>query len=200
MTAPDRRIRRTRDALHLALIELMMERGYERITVSDIIARADIGRSTFYTHYRDKDDLLVVSCTEFLRREIADSPDRSPLAPIRVMIGLAAGYPDVYGPLIGPKSSAAALRGYRHSVATILEEHFTDRARIPADELADTVAFLSWALIGVLGTIIDHTEPTPPAIAWRRFESFCRTGLGPALTTAEDRLGRPTSPDADNAE
>lgn len=200
MTAPDRRIRRTRDALHLALIELMMERGYERVTVSDIIARADIGRSTFYAHYRDKDDLLVVSCTEFLRREIADSPDRSLLAPVRVMIGLAAGYPDVYQALVGPKSSATALRGYRRSVATILEEHLICRLRIPADELADTVAVLSWALIGVLGTVIDRTTPAPPAVAWRRFESFCRTGLGPALTAAEEQVRRPTSPDADGAE
>ncbi|WP_083865436.1 TetR/AcrR family transcriptional regulator [Nocardia brevicatena] len=199
MTVPDRRIRRTRDALHLALIELMMERGYERVTVSDIIARADVGRSTFYAHYRDKDDLLVVSCTEFLRREIADSPDRSLLAPVRVMIGLAAGYPDVYQALVGPKSSATALRGYRRSVATILEEHLTDRLRIPADELADTVAVLSWALIGVLGTVLDRTAPTSPAVAWRRFEAFCRTGLGPALATAEDPLRRPTSPDADSA-
>ncbi|WP_280215462.1 helix-turn-helix domain-containing protein [Nocardia cyriacigeorgica] len=48
----------------------MIERGYERVTVTDVIDRADVGRSTFYAHYRDKDDLLVVSCTEFLRREI----------------------------------------------------------------------------------------------------------------------------------
>ncbi|WP_051132977.1 TetR/AcrR family transcriptional regulator [Nocardia paucivorans] len=199
MTAPDRRIRRTRDALHLALIESMLERGYERVTVSDIIARADIGRSTFYAHYRDKDDLLVVSCTEFLRREIADSPDRSPLAPVRIMIDLAGGYPDIYRALVGPKSSATALRGYRRSIATVLEEHFTARLRIPADELADTVTVLSWALIGVLGTIVDRTDPTPPAVAWRRFESFCRTGFGPALATAEKQVRRPTSPDADSA-
>jgi hypothetical protein len=42
-------------------------RGYERTTVQDILDRADIGRSTFYSHYQNNDDLLVVSCTEYLR-------------------------------------------------------------------------------------------------------------------------------------
>ncbi|WP_324195018.1 hypothetical protein [Nocardia cyriacigeorgica] len=41
----DRRVRRTRDLLHRALIELMIERGYERATVTDVIDRADVGRS-----------------------------------------------------------------------------------------------------------------------------------------------------------
>jgi AcrR family transcriptional regulator len=57
-TAPDRRVRRTRKALQDALVALMTEKGYEAVTVHDIIDRADVGRSTFYTHYTDKDDLL----------------------------------------------------------------------------------------------------------------------------------------------
>jgi AcrR family transcriptional regulator len=57
-TAPDRRVRRTRRALRDALLDLMTEKGYESVTVQDIIDRADVGRSTFYTHFTDKDDLL----------------------------------------------------------------------------------------------------------------------------------------------
>jgi AcrR family transcriptional regulator len=57
-TTPDRRVRRTRKALQDALIALMTEKGYEAVTVRDIIDRADVGRSTFYTHYTDKDDVL----------------------------------------------------------------------------------------------------------------------------------------------
>jgi AcrR family transcriptional regulator len=57
-STPDRRVRRTRKALQDALISLMSEKGYEAVTVQDIIDRADVGRSTFYTHYTDKDDLL----------------------------------------------------------------------------------------------------------------------------------------------
>jgi AcrR family transcriptional regulator len=54
----DRRSRRTRQALHQALIHLIVERGYDEITVADIAEAADTGRSTFYAHFTDKDDLL----------------------------------------------------------------------------------------------------------------------------------------------
>src|SRR6266496_628935 len=53
----DRRVRRTRAALQQALIELLPRKSYEQITVEDICAAADIGRSTFYAHYRGKEDL-----------------------------------------------------------------------------------------------------------------------------------------------
>lgn len=55
----DRRSQRTRQLLSAAFVQLMREKGYSAITVSDIIERADIGRSTFYSHYRDKDDLFI---------------------------------------------------------------------------------------------------------------------------------------------
>jgi AcrR family transcriptional regulator len=55
----DRRSQRTRHLLSNALVELIREKDYNTITVSDIIERANVGRSTFYAHYRDKDDLFV---------------------------------------------------------------------------------------------------------------------------------------------
>jgi AcrR family transcriptional regulator len=54
----DRRVRRTRELLRGALVALMQEKPYDRITVQDILERADVGRSTFYAHFRDKDDLV----------------------------------------------------------------------------------------------------------------------------------------------
>jgi len=57
MTAIDRRVARTRATLHHVLLRLIIERGYDDISVQDICAAADIGRSTFYTHYTGKDDL-----------------------------------------------------------------------------------------------------------------------------------------------
>ena len=55
----DRRSQRTRHLLSAAFVELLKEKGYSAITVSDIIERANIGRSTFYSHFHDKDDLFV---------------------------------------------------------------------------------------------------------------------------------------------
>jgi AcrR family transcriptional regulator len=55
----DRRAQRTRDVLHQALITLIIEKGYDVITVQDIIDRANVGRSTFYAHYVGKQDLLL---------------------------------------------------------------------------------------------------------------------------------------------
>ena len=56
---PDRRVNKTRRALKEALTDLILEKGYESITVQDVIDRADVGRSTFYAHFIDKDDLLM---------------------------------------------------------------------------------------------------------------------------------------------
>src|SRR5215208_553722 len=55
----DRRSQRTRLLLGTALVELIREKDYSSITVSGIIERANVGRSTFYAHYRDKDALFV---------------------------------------------------------------------------------------------------------------------------------------------
>jgi AcrR family transcriptional regulator len=54
----NRQAQRTRRALSDALIALILEKHYDGISVQDIIERADVGRSTFYAHYRDKEDLL----------------------------------------------------------------------------------------------------------------------------------------------
>jgi AcrR family transcriptional regulator len=56
---PDRRVGRTRKALKEALTDLILEKGYEAVTVQDVIDRANVGRSTFYAHFVDKDDLLM---------------------------------------------------------------------------------------------------------------------------------------------
>lgn len=57
----DSRVRQTRAALLSALPALMIERGYERITIQNVLERADVGRATFYAHFDSKDDLLAGS-------------------------------------------------------------------------------------------------------------------------------------------
>jgi AcrR family transcriptional regulator len=69
--APDRRVQRTRQLLLEALNGLILEKGYEKITVQDVIDRANVGRSTFYAHFQDKEQLLL-SGFEPLRNEFED--------------------------------------------------------------------------------------------------------------------------------
>ena len=54
-----RRTRRTRKLIEDALMSLMLEKRYDKITVQDIIDRADVGRSTFYAHFDGKEDFLT---------------------------------------------------------------------------------------------------------------------------------------------
>jgi AcrR family transcriptional regulator len=67
----DRRIDRTRNLLADSLIDLVLEKGYEAITVQDIIDRANVGRSTFYAHFENKEQLLF-SGRSWLRDDLFD--------------------------------------------------------------------------------------------------------------------------------
>ena len=54
----DRRVGRTRRLLKAAVLDLIREKSYEEVTIQEIVRRADVGRSTFYSHYASKEDLL----------------------------------------------------------------------------------------------------------------------------------------------
>lgn len=54
----ERRKLRTKKKLNEAVIELILERGYEPVSIQDITDRADLARATFYLHYKDKDEIL----------------------------------------------------------------------------------------------------------------------------------------------
>jgi AcrR family transcriptional regulator len=73
---PDRRVRRTEALLRGALGALIRERPYDEIAVKEILNRANVGRSTFYAHFSDKDDLLL-SCVRDMLRPV-HSADRRP--------------------------------------------------------------------------------------------------------------------------
>jgi len=62
----DARVRRTRDALGDALLALIQEKPFDDVTVQEVLDRAGIGRSTFYAHFQDKDDLFLSDLGEFL--------------------------------------------------------------------------------------------------------------------------------------
>lgn len=58
----DRQWRRTENAIWNAFGSLLTQKSYQHITINDLIEEADIGRSTFYSHYATKDELLDRLC------------------------------------------------------------------------------------------------------------------------------------------
>jgi AcrR family transcriptional regulator len=73
----NRRVARTRRRVEATLLVLLAERGYERTSVRALVARADVGKSTFYEHYRDKDAVLT-SALATLGRELEVNDGRAP--------------------------------------------------------------------------------------------------------------------------
>jgi AcrR family transcriptional regulator len=96
----DRRVQRTRQLLENALIDLTVEKGYAKVTVQDIVDRANVGRTTFYAHFQDKEELLTRSIEGFfdwLHQEL-EQPTRgeSSLLPALTIFRHVAGYAHVF--------------------------------------------------------------------------------------------------------
>jgi AcrR family transcriptional regulator len=97
MVKSDRRVQRTRELLQKALIELINEHGYESITIQEIVDRANIGRTAFYLHYANKDELFM-SCHEAIIRQFHSGPL----------------YPLTREELLSPEAPAGMIAAYRH--------------------------------------------------------------------------------------
>lgn len=66
----DRRVQRTRQALRAALLDLIKVKGYDSISVEEITEHANVGRATFYLHYKDKEDLLLEQFSEMANEKV----------------------------------------------------------------------------------------------------------------------------------
>lgn len=101
---PDRRVRRTRDTLGDALIDLMREKPFEEITVRHILDRAGISRSTFYTHFSDKNDLFLSDAEDFFEMmafHLSRNQDRSRrIAPVQEMLSHLADVRPLYNAMV----------------------------------------------------------------------------------------------------
>jgi AcrR family transcriptional regulator len=169
---PDRRVRRTRRLLHEALLAEILEKGYDRVTVQDVLDRADVGRATFYAHFRDKDDLLVAGAEQlqvFLRQHLAvaaRTPADHPAEQIELVRALfehAAENRRLYRALVGRRAGAVVLRYAREQLASLLREHLeqvtTSRGVMPAVPIEVMVQYLASALLGVLTWWLDAETP-----------------------------------------
>jgi AcrR family transcriptional regulator len=100
----DRRVRRTRDVLGDALVELMHEKPFIDITVQHVLDRAGVSRSTFYTHFSDKDDLFLSDVEDFLEHmafALSRHRDKSNrVAPVRELFAHVAEWHKFHGVLV----------------------------------------------------------------------------------------------------
>jgi AcrR family transcriptional regulator len=186
----DRRAARTRKALTEALLSLILSKGYEEVSVQDIIDEADVGRSTFYAHYTGKEDLLRSSFQQ-LRGELRETQTGAgkarPAAPggllsfSTAMFEHAARYTDHYRTLVGGRGGAVADQEIRQILSVMVRVElppFVDEAAI-SRELA--VQLVVGAFMTVLGWWLERKPKLPPAEIDGMFRRFVLKGIGPQI-------------------
>jgi AcrR family transcriptional regulator len=153
-SAADRRVQRTHRALREALLALMIERGWDGFSVQDVCDRADVGRSTFYTHFADKEE-LVGGSFEDLRRTLraqaaaASGADPRPLAFSRGLIEHAHEQRRLFLAIVGKRSGHLVQRKFRELVVGLVRDDLA--GVLPAGQRRDAAAaFLAGALLELL--------------------------------------------------
>jgi len=150
----DRRSERSRQLLMEALAGLIHTKRYESITVQEITDRANVGRSTFYAHFTDKDDLLV----DGLRRMVGDLEydepgPRNTLAPSLGFIHHVESHSDHYQMMARGRHFTLFLDALQSELSAM----FADRLapRLPADGSPRVpVPLLAAMLAGMLITAV----------------------------------------------
>jgi AcrR family transcriptional regulator len=141
----DRRSQRTRHLLSAAFVQLMREKGYSAITVSDLIERANIGRSTFYSHYRDKDDLFVHeldSVIEVLSSGIQNQ-DEMPFFPSLGLFRHVGQEYELYKALVWTPGIDLLIKHLQNSLSARIEQGLQKNTKdldIPLPILANFIA------------------------------------------------------------
>ena len=190
----DRRVQRTREVLHRALISLMIEKGYDAVTVQHIIDRANVGRSTFYAHYDGKEDLLRSGMKNlgkqllgYQRAALAlkGSFRERGFAFALVLFEHANGHRDTYHAIVGKHSGAVVMDAMRAMLAELarnelkaysLNEGSSDVPRSAA------VQFVVGALMSILTWWIEERSKLSPAEA----NAIFRRLTIPAILNAGD--------------
>ncbi len=169
----DRRVRRTRRALREALIALMLERGWDSVSVQDICDRAEVGRSTFYTHFADKEELLVGGFNDLrqtLRAGLAQSSaSRAPLRFARGMIDHAHENQRLFRALVGKRSGQVVLRRFRELIVDLVREDLIVLHESSGPTMGAAVHFIAGAFLELLTWWLDTRNSLQPSDVERLF-------------------------------
>ena len=183
----DRRIQRTRELLLNALVSLLMERGYEKLTIQNLLDRAGVGRATFYAHFQSKEDLLSASITR-LRAGLASEWNAAAATKGKPADRLSFTLPffqhlqshrRIYHTTIGRESEWTIelhmQRMLRELVREDMERHHRRRATTEAAELA--VRYVVGTLWAVVVWWMESPKPLPPEEVNLIFQRLTFPGL-----------------------
>ena len=162
----DKRVARTQQALRGALLDLMVECGYEKLSVQQILDRAGVGRATFYLHYRSKEDLLRTSLEglrEYLTRDwhsVSKGKAHSspPLGFSLAFFQHVDSHRKLYRAIVGRESGAIVDKQMRRLLADLVREDLGStghRVRIGSE--ADLAAqYVAGALMAIVSWWLDR--------------------------------------------
>lgn len=178
----DRRVQRTRRALREALVALILERGWEGFSVQDVCDRADIARSTFYTHFADKEELVGGGFDDLrraLRTQLAATGRPGPLGFSRGLIEHAHEQRRLFLAVVGKKSGHLVQRRFRELVLDLVREDLA--AVLAAGARRDALAaFVAGAFLELLTWSLETKSPPSPEDA----DALFRELVEPVLAAA----------------
>jgi AcrR family transcriptional regulator len=147
------RVRRMQKLLREALLELIEERGFDALTVSEIIQRAMVSRTAFYRNYQDKYDLVERIFEDAMHILMSSLGNFGPERPPQQWVNLfehVAEYEQLYRALLGGKGSPWFVMKMRASLAELVKEH----ALVPNKQLiTDRRVFVNGFLPTLLASL-----------------------------------------------